>query len=382
MISSLARRAGAAAAILAASLASAAAQYPAPPAGVSGGAPPAGGRNPVCVRLESQLAAFDQGAVDPARADQIKRYEDQVAKQQAELDRTLAQSRKIGCEGGGFFALFSGQPAQCGELNSRITQMRANLDRMLSDLQQLQTGGNRNSQRQMLIQALAQNDCGPQYRQAATQPRGFFETLFGPGEGPGPDVGPNATPSSSTYRTLCVRSCDGYYYPISFAAVPGKFPEDERICQKTCPAAEAQLFVYHNPGEDVSQAVSLTGKRYTDLPNAFRYRKEYTSACSCRAAGQTWAEALKNADDSTTLERGDIVVTEESAKRLSLPTQDAQGRPIKRDARAAKPQAAAGPAQGAAPAPAAPAASTDPGAASDSGQRSIRSVGPTFIPPR
>src|SRR5262249_11757416 len=203
-----------------------------------------------------------------------------------------------------FFALFSGQPAQCGELTSRISQMRANLDRMLSDLQQLQAGGtNRGGQRQTLIQALAQNDCGAQYRQAATQSRGFFATRFGPGEGPGPDVGANASPASGTFRTLCVRTCDGYYYPISFAAVPGKFPEDERVCQRTCPATEAQLYVYHNPGEDVSQAVSLTGKRYSELANAFRYRKEFTPACSCRAAGQTWAEALKNADDSSTLER-------------------------------------------------------------------------------
>ena len=63
--------------------------------------------NPVCVRLEGQLAALTRGAADPAHADQIKRYEDAIAKQQAELDRVLAQSHKQGCEGIGFFALFT-----------------------------------------------------------------------------------------------------------------------------------------------------------------------------------------------------------------------------------------------------------------------------------
>src|SRR5271156_6480255 len=46
--------------------------------------------NPVCVRLEGQLAAFDQGTADPTRADQIKRSEDAIAKQQADLDRAVA----------------------------------------------------------------------------------------------------------------------------------------------------------------------------------------------------------------------------------------------------------------------------------------------------
>src|SRR5262249_10826729 len=77
--------------------------------------PPA--RSQACLRLESQLASFDRGAgVDPARADQIKRLEDTAAKQQAELDRLGQQSQRIGCQGLGFFALFSGQSPQCGPL--------------------------------------------------------------------------------------------------------------------------------------------------------------------------------------------------------------------------------------------------------------------------
>src|SRR5690349_12663325 len=76
--------------------------------------PPPGqaGRNPVCPRLEAQLSAIDRGGTDPARADQIKRYEDAANKQQFELDKLVAQSRRIGCQGSGFFALFTGQPAQ------------------------------------------------------------------------------------------------------------------------------------------------------------------------------------------------------------------------------------------------------------------------------
>src|SRR6266480_1063869 len=34
--------------------------------------------NPICVRLEGQLAGLNQGAGDPARADQIRRTEDAI----------------------------------------------------------------------------------------------------------------------------------------------------------------------------------------------------------------------------------------------------------------------------------------------------------------
>ena len=122
---------GAVALLLLAFAAPAAAQYAPPPASVPGAAP----RNQTCLRLESQLAGVDRGTVDPARAEQIRRYEEVIAKQQGELDRLGQQAQRMGCSGGGFFALFSGQPAQCGQLNNQIQQIRANLDRIMGDLQ-------------------------------------------------------------------------------------------------------------------------------------------------------------------------------------------------------------------------------------------------------
>src|SRR5205085_5915618 len=98
------------------------------------GYPGAAPRNPACIRLEGQLTTLDRGVVDPAAADQIKRLEDSANKQQAELDRLTAQARRIGCEGRGFFSLFSGQPQQCGPLNNQIQQQRASLDRVLGEI--------------------------------------------------------------------------------------------------------------------------------------------------------------------------------------------------------------------------------------------------------
>ena len=52
---------------------------------------------------------------------------------------------------------------------------------------------------------------------------------------------------AGTYRTLCVRLCDGYYFPISFSATRDRFARDAKTCETSC-GGQARLFVYRNPG--------------------------------------------------------------------------------------------------------------------------------------
>ena len=67
------------------------------------------------------------------------------------------------------------------------------------------------------------------------------------------------------------------------------------------------LFAHRSTGEDMRNAVSINGRPYTDLPNAFRYRQEHNPACTCKRPGESWTEAVK---EDQTLAHGDIVVTE------------------------------------------------------------------------
>jgi hypothetical protein len=341
--------------------------------------PPGAAANPMCPRLEAQLATIDRGGGDPVKDEQIRRYQDAASKQQAELDRVASQAKRMGCDSSGFFSLFNGQSAQCGPVNNQIQQMRANLDQITTSLERLRSGGlggsERESQWRSVLLALAQNNCGPQYAAALQQqqqgPGNFLNNLFGNNSPSAPpsDVGPQ----SGTYRTVCVRSCDGGYFPISFATVPGRFPDDEKTCKALCPATEANLYAYRNPGEDMNQAVSIGGQPYTSSPNAFRFRQEFNPSCACKAAGQTWSDALKTIDDKAAAEQqGDIIVTEESAKKMSRPQQTKATPPAKKGSVATAPDPAATPAAGA------PATTSD--ASSDN--KPIRSVGPTFIPPR
>src|SRR5260370_19502328 len=101
-----------------------------PKGGYSPPAPPAGAAaSPVCGRLEAQLAAIDRGvSADPARAEQTRRFEETLNKQQAELDRTRAEWQRLRCQPPSLFSLFSNQAPRCPPLNRPIGQMSAGID--------------------------------------------------------------------------------------------------------------------------------------------------------------------------------------------------------------------------------------------------------------
>ncbi|WP_068081932.1 DUF2865 domain-containing protein [Polycladidibacter stylochi] len=91
------------------------------------------------------------------------------------------------------------------------------------------------------------------------------------------------TGPTSGYKTMCVRSCDGYYFPINNNAQPTEFAEDEAICQSMCPSARSELYVYRTPGERLEDMRSLTGVPYRNHPNAFRFQNGAVAACGCEA---------------------------------------------------------------------------------------------------
>ncbi|MBL6431759.1 MAG: DUF2865 domain-containing protein [Alphaproteobacteria bacterium] len=65
---------------------------------------------------------------------------------------------------------------------------------------------------------------------------------------------------------MCVRTCDGFYFPVSFQPAARASAATRAICRSMCPGAEAQLFVHRNPGETVDNLVSVDGLPYTDQP--------------------------------------------------------------------------------------------------------------------
>ena len=192
----------------------------------------------------------------------------------------------------------------------------------------------------------AQNDCGPQYRSTPTRRRSGAASSK-TCSAAAPIITPG-TPPASQRRHLSGRcACAPATATISRSPTRPRrqVPEDEKICQRMCPAAEVALYTHRNPGEDITQAISTGGRTIPNCRMRSHSARTFNAACSCRRPGQSWAEALKHLDDST-VERGDIVVTEERAKLLSQPRVDARGKAASGAGKGAPAQAGTAPAAG------------------------------------
>lgn len=105
-------------------------------------------------------------------------------------------------------------------------------------------------------------------------------------------------PSSGGRTAYCVRTCDGRYFPAP--ATDGQ--SRAAVCNNFCPASETKVFY----GGSIDNASTESGKSYSDLPNAFRYRNEMVAGCTCNGKDPVGLATIK-IDDDKTLRKGDIV---------------------------------------------------------------------------
>lgn len=222
---------------------------------------------------------------------------DMLPKLEAEmrqLDRSLeggqAQLERADCFDYFLFSKTLRRTRQCVDAAGQLDASKRRLAELDAQRQQI-LGTRERSFEDDIIRDLARNGCGAIYNQEAQRRGGSgpFSSLWqdedtGPAGGRGSEFG---SLPFATYRTICVRLCDGYFFPVSFSTLTNHFERDIDTCQSQC-AAPAELFYYQNPGGTVEQAVSARSNApYTNLKTAFRYRKEYVQGCSCKQADYT-----------------------------------------------------------------------------------------------
>src|SRR5438270_3296769 len=151
---------------------------------------------------------------------------------------------------------------------------------------------------------------------SAAQAQDFFSQLFGGSARPRhqPDIQmPFGNDDGQVYaprgdgrvryggdggRAFCVRTCDGRYFPVTASDNASRAAS----CNSFCPASETKVFY----GSSIDDATAENGKSYSELPNAFRYRNELVSGCTCNGRDQVGLAPVKIEDDPT-LRKGDIV---------------------------------------------------------------------------
>jgi Protein of unknown function (DUF2865) len=239
----------------------------------------------ICLQLEQRLVAETQGSGQ--NREQLPRIEADLRQTERSLNTAQIQLDRADCWDQFLFSRTLRRTPRCVQLNSEVETMRRRLAEL--DGQRRQILGTRDrSYQDDIIRELARNGCGPQYaqearrRDAASNPfSGLWSDEGDAPRGPGNQFG---NLPFATYRTLCVRLCDGYYFPVSFSTLPNHFQRDAEVCQSRC-AAPAELFYHQNPGGAVEQAISVASQQpYTSLKSAWRYRKEFVQGCSCKEA--------------------------------------------------------------------------------------------------
>jgi hypothetical protein len=102
-------------------------------------------------------------------------------------------------------------------------------------------------------------------------------------------------------QPVCVRLCDGYFFPLSTGA--GDVGAQGAACDRLCPDAPTEVY-YRNGADGIEGAVSAHGRPYAALPVSLRYRGVSDNTCACHRNPIAYAPLR-----DPTLKRGDAVMT-------------------------------------------------------------------------
>jgi len=260
----------------------------------------------VCARLQTQL---ENASSNVGYSAKFQRYANAAEKQSIQINRVAADLSRFNCTSGSFIVMGGQNAKACAKLSAAYAKMQANLKSLERKRDSYANRGDKTARRRIQA-ALNANDCnGKRSSLQAASVKGKLAALKAKSQrspglvavlGNGGDTDRNITrvrqtdariviePKASrggNYRTLCVRSCDGFFFPVSSAAAPSDFARDERTCQMMCPGTEAALYFHAAQGQESEDMISArTREPYTEMPNAFAYRNAaapMSKACGC-----------------------------------------------------------------------------------------------------
>jgi hypothetical protein len=265
----------------------------------------------VCRQLEADLATASRGG--GGKPALLRKYDDAIVRQREQISKVSRQSDSAGCG----FSLLGRNRNACAALEATLDRMNANLDALQVKRAQLAGGGSRRD-RARILASLDANGCRDSVVPSRRAPvleanrengeESLLDRLLGdatnhpdaldepsdPDEERGvrtminePD-GMDLPRLGGEFRTMCVRTCDGYFFPMSNAASLGDFERDQKNCDSSCPGTEMQVFYTRGIGDDSADMTSsVTGRPYSELPTAYLYKQPETlrpPACGCNAA--------------------------------------------------------------------------------------------------
>jgi len=268
-----------------------------------------------CGKLQMQLASLSGNGGD------AQALSETIQRQRSELARMTDYGASIGCNRQQFLFFGSAPPAECGPLQDQMRSAQTRLTQLNAQFQRMNEG--MDSQRQDLLSRY-KTYCGGEA--SNRQSPNLLDRLFGgtrtgadydlmPGENDNPSE--NLPPMGGS-KAVCVRTCDGSFFPISYSATQGRMESLAQLCQAQCPNVTTEVFTY-SMNKDIDEAISSNGSTYRSMPYAGRYRTKFDPTCSCKGEGQSWVEALSNAEKLLGTGNKDVIITPEKSAEMARP---------------------------------------------------------------
>lgn len=274
--------------------------------------PGAASASAICDGLNARLAELPRAS---GAAGNTRVYSNAISRQTIQMRKVRADMRRFGCSSGSVIVYGNVNDDTCGMLADTMDRMQDNLDMLDRKRRDTAMAAGDASERRRLRNALKTHGC-------VEQPDGVQEAAIGekkihrnilrdlPPAGESIPMLRDSLDESGlslmdpaldgSLRTVCVRMCDGAFFPISANASPSNFARDTAMCSSRCPGTPTELYYHALQTEETEDMVSAaTGRPYRDLPNAFAYRTrdlDKPAACGC---GMSALEKRQSTPDRT-----------------------------------------------------------------------------------
>lgn len=272
----------------------------------------------VCDSLRMRIATLPEATAD---VDDRSSYASAVTRQNFEIRKTRGDMQMLGCTRSSVIDYGNPNTAQCRTLETALERMEANKRDLLETRRAMNRSTAQSLARRRLLAAYDANGCDEMIGQAiqpqdiAVEPPEPMRPSYEYDDYAGREEEhrqPSFNGRSGNLRTLCVRTCDGAFFPISSNVTPLNFRRDMATCERMCPGTETELY-YHSilTQESADMVSASTGRPYREMPNAFVYqssRPQQGGACGC-----DMKNFHDNARDTTPSKNG-----EDAASRSSI----------------------------------------------------------------
>ena len=110
-------------------------------------------------------------------------------------------------------------------------------------------------------------------------------------------------------RSVCVRTCDGYFFPVAALNHNSEISSHQASCDALCPEAESKLFVMPAGSGNIDEAAAARGgELYSQLVARIKASDTKAASCGCHSASGNPINSSAVLNDPT-LRPGDTVVT-------------------------------------------------------------------------